>query len=90
MQGTRLEHECGDVAVVLQPATPAQLLPHYADAHALTPRERQVLALIVEGLATKQVAHELGVSAYTVNDHLKAIYRKCRTAGREELVGVLV
>jgi DNA-binding CsgD family transcriptional regulator len=90
VQGTRLEHAGSDVAVVLQPATPAQLLPHYADAHALTRRERQVLALVVEGLATKQVAHELGVSAYTVNDHLKAIYRKCRTSGREELVGVLV
>ena len=90
VHGSRLAHGSSDVSVVLQPATTAQLLPYYAEIHALTRREREVLALVVEGLATKQMAHELGLSAYTVNDHLKAIYRKCGTAGREELVGVLV
>jgi DNA-binding CsgD family transcriptional regulator len=90
VHGTRVVHDGTDVAVVLQPATTAQLLPWFTEAHALTRRERQVLSLVVEGLATKQIAHELGLSPYTVNDHLKAIYRKCRTAGREELIGLLV
>jgi DNA-binding CsgD family transcriptional regulator len=90
VHGTQVVHEGSDVAVVLQPATPAQLLPHFAEVHALTRRERHVLPLVIEGLATKQIAHRLGLSPYTVNDHLKAVYRKCGTAGREELVGLLV
>ena len=60
---------------MLQPGATRQLLPRYADVHSLTARERQVLLLEVEGLATKHIARELGLSPYTVNDHLKSIYR---------------
>ncbi len=87
VQGTGL----GDsgIAVVLQPASVRQLLPTVARTHGLTRREAEVLEQLASGLATKQIAREMGLSPYTVNDHTKAIYRKCRVAGREELFGRL-
>src|ERR1700756_462670 len=42
----------------------------------LTPRERQVLPLLVSGLLNKQVAFELGITEYTVQIHRGHIMRK--------------
>ncbi len=87
VQGTRLGDS--DLAVVLQPASVRQLLPTIARTRGLTRREAEVLEQLAFGLATKQIAREMGLSPYTVNDHTKAIYRKCGVAGREELFGRL-
>jgi FixJ family two-component response regulator len=42
----------------------------------LSPREREVLALVVQGAATKEVAAHLGVGARTVETHRRQIRRK--------------
>jgi DNA-binding NarL/FixJ family response regulator len=42
----------------------------------LTTREQEVLTLIGSGLMIKQVATQLGIGYHTVNDNIKAIYRK--------------
>src|SRR5580700_4205616 len=42
----------------------------------LTPRERQVLSLLVRGLLNKQVGFELGITEYTVQIHRASIMRK--------------
>jgi FixJ family two-component response regulator len=42
----------------------------------LTPREREVLALLVRGLQNKQAAFELGITEYTVQVHRAHIMRK--------------
>lgn len=47
-----------------------------APIHRLTAREDEVLALIGSGLMIKQVAAKLGIGYHTVNDNIKAIYRK--------------
>ena len=43
---------------------------------ALTPREREVLQLMAEGFATKEVAHRLHVSVKTVETHRRQIMEK--------------
>ena len=48
----------------------------------LTPREREVLALLADGLSNKQIASRLGTGVYTVNDHVSAIYSKLGVRGR--------
>jgi RNA polymerase sigma factor (sigma-70 family) len=42
----------------------------------LTPRERQVLALVAEGLSTRQIANRLGLSSRTVESHIGNLYQK--------------
>jgi len=36
---------------------------------SITPREREVLKLTSNGLSSKQIAHQIYLSHYTVNDH---------------------
>jgi FixJ family two-component response regulator len=43
---------------------------------SLTPREREVLPLLVKGLLNKQAAFELGITEYTVQIHRGHIMRK--------------
>jgi DNA-binding CsgD family transcriptional regulator len=42
---------------------------------ALTPRQREVLALVASGLSTPDVARQLGITPGTVKTHLSAIYK---------------
>jgi FixJ family two-component response regulator len=51
----------------------AQLLERY---ELLTPRERQVMALVASGLMNKQVANELSISEVTVKMHRSSVMRK--------------
>jgi DNA-binding NarL/FixJ family response regulator len=53
---------------------------------ALTPRERQVLALLAEGLANKAIAPRLGITEHTVKAHVAAIYDKLHAGNRAEAV----
>ncbi|CAG1009589.1 Response regulator protein TmoT [Burkholderiales bacterium] len=52
----------------------------------LSRREREVLALVVEGRMNKTIAAELGISAKTVEDHRASIMRKTATRSVAELV----
>lgn len=51
---------------------------------ALTPRERQVLALIAEGLTNRQIGRRLFISEKTASVHVSAILRKLGVASRTE------
>ena len=50
--------------------------------HGLTDRERQVLALLARGRATKQVATSLGISVKTADRHVQNIYAKIGVSSR--------
>ncbi len=50
----------------------------------LTPREREVLALLAQGLGNKQIAWELSVSEHTVKYHVSALYAKLGAGSRTE------
>jgi two-component system, NarL family, nitrate/nitrite response regulator NarL len=52
---------------------------------SLTPREREVVALIAQGLRTARIAGELFISEYTVRNHLKSIFDKLMVSDRLEL-----
>ena len=58
-----------------------------AECHAsLTPREREVMALVVTGLLNKQVAGELGISEITVKAHRGQVMRKMKADSLPDLV----
>ncbi len=73
------------VAVVIEPAKPAELAPVILLAHGLTRREGQVAQLTLQGKTNKIVARELRISEHTVEDHLKAIFAKVGVSSRGEL-----
>jgi DNA-binding CsgD family transcriptional regulator len=73
-------------AVIIEPARPHELAPLIADAHGLSERERAVTQLVAQGLPTNAIAARLHISAWTVQDHLKAIFEKVGVGSRGELV----
>jgi DNA-binding CsgD family transcriptional regulator len=52
----------------------------------ITPREIEVLGLLAEGLANKEIAARLGFSAHTAKFHVESILRKLSAANRAEAV----
>jgi DNA-binding CsgD family transcriptional regulator len=76
-------------AVTIEPATATQLAPLIADAYGLTDRERAVTELVARGHSTDEISLRLHLSAYTVQDHLKATFEKLGVGSRGELVAQL-
>jgi FixJ family two-component response regulator len=61
----------------------ARIAAHY---ERLSPREREVMALVVAGLMNKQVAGQLGLSEVTVKIHRGAVMRKMAAQSLADLV----
>lgn len=57
-----------------------------ADIKSLTQRELEVLALCAEGYSDAEIGAELGISVYTVGNHLRRILRKTNSANRAHAV----
>jgi DNA-binding NarL/FixJ family response regulator len=56
------------------------------DPFNLSPREREIVAALAEGLANRDVAERLGVTEATIKHHLKNVFDKCGVSSRLELV----
>ncbi|GJG85701.1 helix-turn-helix transcriptional regulator [Gemmatimonadetes bacterium T265] len=78
-----------DDAAGLLPADDRGDGPDPASAPGVAPlsgRERDVLALMAEGLANKQIAYRLGISEHTVKTHVAALFAKLHAGTRAEAV----
>lgn len=72
---------------------PAASAPYRFDSplvSRLTPRERDVLTLMAQGMTNPQIADELSYSLSTIRLDTMSIYRKLGVRGRVEAVGLLV
>jgi DNA-binding NarL/FixJ family response regulator len=56
----------------------------------LSPREREVLNLIAQGLINKHIAHSLGLAEYTVKNYIKSIFDKLGAEDRTQAVTVAI
>jgi DNA-binding CsgD family transcriptional regulator len=90
IEGAPLEGaEQGGVAITVRAGTGDEIFDLLCRTYDLSRRERQLVALVLGGLATKQLAQALCISPYTVQDHLKSIFAKTRVRSRLELVSHL-
>jgi NarL family two-component system response regulator LiaR len=78
-------------AALLHPAVAARVVEEVAAPAAppppdpgLTPREREVLALVARGLANKRIAQELGIAEKTVKIHVSRVLHKLGVADRTQ------
>ena len=90
VEAARVDGGASAIAVTFRSAAPEEVLALVARAHGLSARERELVALLVEGLDTREIADRLFISRYTVQDHLKSVFEKVGVRSRRELVsGVL-
>ena len=72
----------------LDPSVAARLMHRSGGSHAahgdLTARERDVLRLVVEGLANKQIAQRLGIGEKTIKTHVSRVLAKLGVEDRTQ------
>jgi DNA-binding CsgD family transcriptional regulator len=74
------------VSVVVEETRPDALMPRFATATGLTPREQQILAAVLRGLSTRSIAGTLFISEHTVQAHLRSVFDKTGVHSRRQLV----
>lgn len=88
VHATRLRdaHDVGAIALSIAPASSAERVSLLLAAHGLTPAQRRVAELVLQGRTTRQIMVALQISQHTVQDHLKAVFDKVGVRSRRELV----
>jgi DNA-binding CsgD family transcriptional regulator len=86
VEAARLEGDGNKIVVTMRQATSLEVLGLVSRAHALSPRECEVLALLLAGSQRNQTAERLSISRHTVEAHTKSILEKVGVRSRRELV----
>ncbi|MEP6717072.1 MAG: response regulator transcription factor [Terriglobia bacterium] len=74
------------LAVLPHESATAPAVPQAASG--LTARETQILRMVAEGLANKEIAYRLGISEHTVKFHVSALLGKLGAGSRAEAIGM--
>jgi DNA-binding CsgD family transcriptional regulator len=80
------DHGGGRVAIVVERSANQHATAVRLEAHGVTPREREVAALLAQGLSNPEIAARLVLSLFTVQDHIKNLFEKTGVSSRQELV----
>jgi DNA-binding CsgD family transcriptional regulator len=75
-----------ETVVVVEPAKPEEVAWLNVAAHGLSPREEEVVELVVRGLSNRQISQTLFISENTVQRHLSNIFEKVGVRGRKGLL----
>jgi DNA-binding CsgD family transcriptional regulator len=86
VEAARLHGSDPGIAVSVRSAGVEDVLGLVSRASGLTPRERELVALLMQGLDTRDLAARLFISRHTVQDHLKSAFEKVGVRSRRELV----
>jgi len=61
----------------------------FLTVYGLTPREAEIVTLVLQGRQNQQIARELCISSRTVDTHLHNIFRKCGISSRNRLFSIV-
>jgi DNA-binding CsgD family transcriptional regulator len=75
-----------DIAVTIEETSPPERVALFARAFGLSARENELLAHLVSGTDTRELARRMFLSEHTVQDHLKSIFAKTSTRNRRTLL----
>lgn len=89
LHASPLEGHAAAMGIIIEEARPVTISEVIAGAHGLTTRERAVTRLASQGRSTRQIGMALGISPFTVQDHLKAVFAKVGVQSRGEPVAAL-
>ncbi|MGV0714330.1 helix-turn-helix transcriptional regulator [Mycolicibacterium sp. XJ662] len=92
VRGARLEVDddrSGRTALVLEPASRADIAPLLLQLHDLTPREKEITALLLTGMPTAEIARRVWITTETLRGHVKSIFAKLTVSSRPELAALL-
>jgi DNA-binding CsgD family transcriptional regulator len=78
--------ESDETAVTLRSATAGETFRRLCRIYALSRREREVVAALMQGLDTRALAERLFISRHTVQDHLKSVFERTGVRSRRELL----
>jgi DNA-binding CsgD family transcriptional regulator len=85
LHGMRLVIACREcISIIVEPALATELAPLVVSAYGLTKREQEVARHALQGWSTKRIAEALGLSPYTVSDHLRQVFEKVGVHTRTE------
>jgi DNA-binding NarL/FixJ family response regulator len=76
----------GETVIVVEPAKPEEVAWLNVAAYGLSPREEEVVRLVVRGLSTKGISKALFIAENTVQRHLSNIFEKVGVRSRRELI----
>lgn len=88
----RHERDAPQVKITASHAPPGTVAPelsgneHSIRLATLTPRERDIFLLLVEGYTLKECAKQLSVKYSTANTHMTGLYKKLNVNSRAELI----
>lgn len=85
-----VEERLVGATVVVAPAESKEVAALAGAAFALSAREWQIAERLIEGSSTDEIARELFLSAYTVQDHVKELFRKLEVNSRSRVVARLL
>jgi DNA-binding CsgD family transcriptional regulator len=75
-----------ETVIIIEPTKREELLPFSMAAYGLSPREEELVHLVVRGLSTTGISRTLFISEHTVQNHLRSVFEKVGVRSRGELV----
>jgi DNA-binding CsgD family transcriptional regulator len=71
------------------PAVPAALPDQFIVKYGISPREREIISMMLQGYGNRKISETLFISALTVKNHIYHIYQKTGVANKVQLINII-
>jgi DNA-binding CsgD family transcriptional regulator len=74
------------LAITIDCVRPHKVLQQAVERYQITPRERDVLAFLLDGMRIEEIADRLSIAISTVNDHVRSLISRTRSSNRSQML----